>query len=216
MRLYKYIPRQFSDGFIRHGAIKIGTLYEYRKTENYNPAIADADEGSFYTEFELPGGGEVDLGRTTPEADFFRKHLLRPDQQFSNVKMVLADGARIISRSNSEDLYVFCCSAQFSASTMAEFGCDACIEISNAHAFVNAVSHAIRHKASLLGFGQVHYLSKTTHYRTPHQLHPAVMKDQKYAYQCEWRALWAPTTPIVGPLFIRARRAASYCTRYQP
>lgn len=216
MRLYKYISKQFADAFARRGAIKIGTLYEYRNTEKYNSAVADKDEGSFQTEFELLGGGEVDLGGTTPEADFFRKHVLRPGQQASNVKIVMEDGARIISRSNSEDLYVLCCSTHFSRDVMVEFGCNACVEISDAQAFVNAVSHTIRHQARLVGFGQVHYLEKTKPYTEPHQLHPAVMKDPKYAYQCEWRSLWAPIKPIKGPLFIHASKAASYCSWYAP
>lgn len=53
MRLYKYVPRKFSEAFLRKGAIKIGTLYEYRQAEKYNAAVADLDEGAYHTELEL-------------------------------------------------------------------------------------------------------------------------------------------------------------------
>lgn len=216
MRIYKYLPKRFAEPFARQGAIKIGTLYEYRDTERYNAAVADQDEGASHTKLELQGGGEVDLSKQSPEADFFRKYILTPEQQHVGLRMVLGDGARLIVSSNSEDLYVFCASTVFSLTTMAEFESDACIEISNALSFVKALSHTIRHKARLLACAEVKYLARTTDYTAPHQLHPAVMKDPQYEYQREWRALWQPIKPINGSLFVESPRAAAYCSRYVP
>ena len=142
------------------------------------------------TELSLPGGGEVDLSKPSPEAEYFRRHVLRPDQQhINNVKIVLEDGAKLISHSHSPDLYIYCMSSEYDERIMKEFGCDACVEITNVEAFLKVVSRKIRHKAKFDGLGQIQYKDKHTHYLKPHRIHPAVMKDPSYEYQKEWRAL---------------------------
>ncbi|MBQ0714438.1 MAG: hypothetical protein KBT56_04645, partial [Paraperlucidibaca sp.] len=83
MRLFKYLPKEYLKAFFRTGSLKLGTLYEYRKVEVYGTVIGDQDEGLHKTELFLPGGGEIELASASPEADFFRKHVLRPDQQDS-------------------------------------------------------------------------------------------------------------------------------------
>ena len=86
MHLFKYLPKKYLEAFLHRGSIKIGTLYEYRKTEQYGTVVGDLDEGLHKTELFIPGGGEVDLSKTTPEAEFFRQHVLRPDQRDSKVR----------------------------------------------------------------------------------------------------------------------------------
>lgn len=214
VRLYKYLPKKYLEAFVSRGSLKIGTLYEYRKTEQYGNVIGDKNEGLHKTELSLAGGGEIDLGIYSLEAEFFRRHILRPDQQATNVKIVLADGARLISHTNSPDLYIYCMSSKYDPKVMDQFGCDACLEIVNPMGFFRAITHRIRHKARFDGFGPVRYMSKDTHYTRPHQIHPAIMKDPEFVYQNEWRAIWVPTKTLREPLFVDVPRAIGYCRPY--
>lgn len=212
--LYKYLPKKYLEAFLSRGSLKIGTLYEYRKTEAYGEVIGDKNEGLHKTELFLPGGGEIDLASASPEAEYFRKHVLRPDQRDAKVKIILENGARLIAHSNSEDLYIYCMTSEYSPGVMKEFGCDACLEIFRPREFFNAISRKIRHKAKFNGLDPIQYMNKTTHYKSPHTIHPAVMKDIEYEYQKEWRAIWIPDKSRREPLYINVPRAIRHCRPY--
>jgi hypothetical protein len=199
------------DAFFRRGSMKIGTLHEYRQVEQYGKVIGDQHEGLHITEFSLSGGGEVDLSKNTPEADFFRKHVMRPDQQNSNVKLVFQDGARIMVHSSSVDLYIYCMTSEFNHKVMSLFKCDACMEITNPTAFFHAISRKIRHQGKLDGWVAIQYASKETHYTKPHQHNPAVLKDLNFSYQKEWRAIWVPQKTKVQPIYIDVPKAIRHC-----
>jgi hypothetical protein len=216
MRLFKYMPKKYLDAFFRYGSLKIGTLYEYRKVEHYGNVIGDKNEGLHKTELSLTGGGEIDLASNSFEADFFRKHVLRPDQQDSKVKIVLANGARLISQTNSPDLYIYCLTSEYSPDVMRQFGCDSCMEIINPVAFFSAISHRIRHRGKFEDCGAMRYTSKDTHYTKPHHLHPAIMKDVEFSCQKEWRAIWTPYKEPKTPLFVGVPKAVRHCRTYAP
>lgn len=214
--LYKFLPKRYLEAFLNRGCLKIGTLYEYRKIEDYGNVIGDKNEGLHKTELFLPGGGEIDLASNSLEAEYFRKHVLRPDQQDAKVKIVLEDGARLIAHSNSQDLYIYCMSSEYNPSVMKEFGCDACLEIFRPNEFFEAISRKIRHKAEFNELGPIKYMDKTTHYSQPHTIHPAAMKDVEYDYQNEWRAIWVPEKAPRQPLFINVPRAIRHCRPHAP
>lgn len=214
--LYKYLPMRYLEAFLTRGSLKIGTLHEYRQTEAYGHVIGDRNEGLHKTELYLEGGGEIDLTSKSPEAEYFRKHVLRPDQQDSKVKIILEDGARLVAHSNSQDLYIYCMTSEYSPAAMKEFGCGACLQIVRPNEFFEAISRKIRHRATFNGLGPIKYLNKTTHYTQPHTLHPAVMKDLEYEYQKEWRAVWVPQKAPRHPLFINVPRAIRHCRAYEP
>ncbi|MGB7478895.1 MAG: hypothetical protein WA924_01075 [Burkholderiaceae bacterium] len=182
--------------------------------EHYGSVIGDKNEGLHKTELSLAGGGEIDLAGNSPEATFFRKHVLRPDQRDSKVKIVLEDGARLIAHSNSPDLYIYCLTSEYNPGVMKQFGCDGCMEIINPVAFFSAVSHRIRHRGRFDGCGAVQYMSKDTHYTKPHYLHPAIMKDVEFSYQKEWRAIWIPNKEPKRPLFVQVPKAVKHCRVY--
>lgn len=209
--LYKYLPKKYLEAFLRHGSLKIGTLYEYRKTEDYGDVVGDKNEGLHKTELALAGGGEIDLATSSPEAEYFRTHVLRPDQHHRKPKIIMADGARLVAHTNSPDLYIYCMTSEYSDAVMKEFGCDACLEIIHPAEFFTAISHVIRHKGRFDGLGPITYSDKTTNYLKPHQIHPAVMKDTHYEYQKEWRAIWVPRKEPRKPLFIDVPRAVRHC-----
>lgn len=214
--LYKYILKQYLQAFLSRGSLKIGTLHDYRKTESYGDVIGDKNEGLHKTELFLKGGGEIDLASNSPESEYFRKHVLQPEQRDAKVKIILEDGARLIAHSNSPDLYIYCVSSEYSPTVMKEFGCDACLQIFRPYEFFDAISRKIRHQAVFNGLGPVTYLNKTTHYTQPHTLHPAVMKDPEYEYQKEWRSIWVPKKTNNQPLILNVPKAIRHCRAHPP
>lgn len=214
--LYKYLPKRYLEAFLARGSLKIGTLHEYRQTKAYGHVIGDKNEGLHKTELFLEGGGEIDLASNSQEAEYFRKHVLRPDQHDAIGKIILADGARLVAHGNSQDLYIYCMTSEYSPTVMKEFGCDSCLELVRPNEFCEAISRKIRHRAMFNGLGPISYQNKTTHYTRPHTLHPAVMKDLEYEYQKEWRAIWIPEKAPEKPLFINVPRAIRHCRPYAP
>lgn len=212
MRFFKYMPRRYLEAFFRRGSIKIGSLYEYRKTEHYGNVVGDKNEGLHMTELSFEGDREIDLAEDCPEANFFKKNILRPDQQgIKNVSIKIESGTRLIALSHSSDRYIYCMSSEYNPQVMKQFGCDACMEIINPEAFFSALSRRIRHQGNFDGCFDVQYMSKLTHYTMPHKLHPAIMKEVEFAYQKELRAIWAPHKPLSQPIFINVPKAVRHC-----
>ncbi|ELP1261509.1 hypothetical protein QWS64_002861 [Escherichia coli] len=212
MPLFKYIKKEHLDAFFSRGSLKIGSLYEYRKVEQYGTAIGDNKEGVYETVLDRTGGYQIDLSEDTPEANFFKA---RFDIKGPGIKIVMGNGAKIISSDHSPDVYIFCVTTEFNLDAMRAFGCDSCIEITRPELFFNAISKTIRHKASFEGGHPVTYGDKTTSYMRPHPVHPALMKSEEYSYQKEYRGIWTPNKQINSPLYINAPRAIRACRVYK-
>ena len=216
MSLFKYMPKRYLEAYMAKGSLKIGTLYEYRQVEKYGHVIGDKNEGLHKTELFLPNGGEIQSTSNTPEGIFIRQHLLNPEQQDMNFRMILEKGARIIAESHSQDLFVYCITSEFNPEVMKEFGCDSCLEITRPEEFFHAISRKIRHTAKFEGCFSITYASKLTHYSKPHEIHPATMKDTEYEYQKECRAIWIPHKASCNPIFVDVPRAIRFCRPIYP
>ncbi len=217
MSLYKYLPKKYFEDFFGRGSLKIGTLYEYRNTEQYGSVIGDLDEGVRKTELNLNKGAEIDLGSKTSEAEFVRNVLKAPIQQSSNMKIVcLVDGYNLISEEHSPDLYIYCMTGDYDENVMRQFGCDSCIEIVKPIEFFDEISHRIRHMGKFYGVIPIQYMSKKVPYTNPNLVHPALFKDSIFGYQAEFRAIWTTTKTSPKPLFIDVPRAIRYCRPYAP
>ncbi len=204
MTLYKYINKKYLDDIFIHGRIKIGTLYEYRKEEELGLIVGDKEEGQHNTTLGGDEALEIDLGQNTLEAEYFRNHVLRPDQRHSKVKIIMEKGAKLIANTNSPNYYIFCMTSKYSEEVMKEFECDACIEIFNPEHFFKIISRVIRHKATFDGAYEITYGNKTTDHLNPHTVHPAILKDERYINQEEVRAIWVPKKEPKGSLFVKS------------
>jgi hypothetical protein len=78
---------------------------------------------------------------------------------------------------------------------MAEMGYDTIVRIRDAEAFVRAVSNSLakveRVRPGVLA--RVQYCGRAQMVDEP-GLPAEIVKDARYAHQCEWRAIW-PTVP---------------------
>ncbi len=212
MALFKYIKKEHLDAFFSKGSLKIGSLYEYRKVEQYGDVVGDIKEGINETVFERPETYEIDLSDQSPESNFFRE---RFDIKGPGIKILMPAGSKIISRDHSPDFYIYCVTTEFSIDAMNAFGCDSCIEIINPELFLHSISKKIRHKASFEGGAPVTYCNKVTNYSSPPPAHPALMKSIEYSYQKEFRWLWRPNKEIKSPIYIDVPKSVRACRIYR-
>ncbi|HBC3454388.1 TPA: hypothetical protein KDY47_003241 [Vibrio parahaemolyticus] len=214
MTLYKYVKKEHLDAFFTKGSVKIGSLYEYRKEEQYGTVIGDKEEGYYETELSKSGTYEINLGDNSPESTFIRQYLSRPGQKNVDKKIIMSDGATFTVGTHSQDLYIYCVTNEFNRQVMEDFGCDSCIEIHNPEVFFKALSRKIRHKADFDIVTGITYGNKHTHYTSPHNIHPALKKSSNFASQKEVRAIWIPRKEIKAPLFFDAPKAIRACRVY--
>ncbi|WP_336242100.1 hypothetical protein [Enterobacter cloacae] len=209
MPLYKYIKKKDLLSFFSTGSLKIGTMYDYRKVETYGSVIGDQKEGYYETVLSKPEAFKFNLATDSAESRLFKGFF--GSEPNPDVELSFSAGTELIIRDNSPDLYLYCMSKEFNYDVMKQFECDCCIVIENPTAFIKEVSRVIRHKAEYIGINSVVYGNKRTHYTTPHDVHPSLMKEEIYAPQKEVRAAWIPKGQIQGPLFVNVRKAIKYC-----
>ena len=214
--LYKYIKREHLVSFFKNGLLKIGTLYEYRDEEELGSTIGDEDEGVIITTLNLPETGVVDLGKNTPETDYFKKHFnLHPQMYEKHIKLHMGPGVKFNATSESQDYYIYCASALYDKAVMEDFECDSCIEILDTRKFFREITKKLKFKAEYEGLYNIDYDSITKSYKTPHTTHPALLKDLEYQNQVEVRALWQPKTKPKGSLYINVPKARKFCKEYK-
>jgi hypothetical protein len=216
MALYKYMMKEHLRAFMARGSLKIGTLYEYRETENYGPVIGDAQEGNQTTAFEIPSGGTVNLMDDSPEAVFLREYFPGINGARRDMHIEFEEGCEFHFNNASPNLFIYCTTSRFDADVMKEFGYDACLEIVNTGKFLQEVTRKIRHHGSFNEQLRIVYAERTTTWKKPHLEHPATMKALEYSYQNEVRAIWTPIKVGCEPLFVDVPRAVKYCRPYLP
>ena len=154
-RLYKYTMAHYAKDMIEHGRFRLGTLYEYRLVEKHGIAVGDADEGTHKTILDAKTPTSFSLQDGSPEAKYFHRHILREDQKNKDVRIVMESGAKLISNTSSEDLYIYSTSLMFDPNAMLEFRYDSCVLIEQPDRFFHALSRSLRHIARFIGFSPV-------------------------------------------------------------
>ncbi|HGD3335382.1 TPA: hypothetical protein ACI4B1_000636 [Enterobacter hormaechei] len=210
MVLYKYMKRKDLLAFLAKGTVRIGTLYDYRKEEEYGGAIGDESEGVYETVLDRGGDYIVNPLHDTPEAEFCRNAFkIEKDTNFPVIEM--QGDAKIIHRSMSPNVYIYCTTLTYDRTAMEEFGYDSCLEIFRPDIFINELTRKLRKKAKYICTSKILYSEKSTSYKEPLDMHPSLVKSKKYTYQCEARSLWAPRDEIQGPIILDVRRAIMAC-----
>lgn len=170
--LYKYIPAQYVDDFVRRGEILFRSLSYFRDYEDQ--IRGDEYEG---TKLHRPEQGlEITLVKTQE-------------------KIVLPHSFE--SAANEDDIFVFCLSTVLSAELAAQFNAGVCIEIYRPANFISKIRAALARRASIkdkrLVLGEVKYYAKEdppiVDWALPERI--AMSKLQTYALQHEYRITFA-------------------------
>jgi hypothetical protein len=171
--LYKYIPSQYVDAFVRRGEVLFRALSYFRDYEDEH-VRGDEFEG---TKLHRPSTGlEITLTKTQEKITL--PHTFE-------------------SSANEDDIYVFCLSTVLSSALAAEFKTSACIEIHRPAKFLSEVRAALARRASIkskmLVHGEVKYYSKEeppiVDWALPDKI--AMSKLRRYESQNEYRIAFA-------------------------
>ena len=183
--VYKYLPEQHAKSLIREGKIRIGTLYDFRKTEEYGGEIGDENEG---INIEYSDDQEIKRGDELNPLESSAIHAGPGMLVFNNY---------IEKKHVSENLYLYCVSLIYDIDVLNGLNrdfpdghYDACVKIENPKDFMEDISQALKSKANFIGCVPCSYRQRSFHYSEETQ-HPATLKDPKYSYQKEIRFMWA-------------------------
>ena len=201
--LFKYMRKQHARLLLNDGKVRVGTLHEYRDTEAHGCVIGDDTEGT--KNLFLDGHGETWTPASIPA---FAKTFFELGHESS----VTLEGIRLQVPQESPDFYLFCASSEFNEHALREFGYDACVSIDDPQRFFAAISHRLRHKASLEGVFHCQYRDRDAPHDSDDGTHPALIKHPKYKDQHEVRALWRPQKESVRPVIIESRKAMQCCS----
>ncbi len=186
MHQYKYLKPEHAEGLMHNGAIRIGTLYEYRESEDER---ADKLEGS--RQYKM-SGSRVDTANETSEAQYLRM------QGFNNCVFENShpNGAIAITERVSKDCYIYCTSKKFDENNLNKFG-GACIRIDRPNEFFSMVGLSLRQQGYVLGdfeVAEIIYCARDKVYNysedVPQDIPGWQVKPSIFSPEQEIRTMW--------------------------
>jgi hypothetical protein len=211
MHLYKYLPPVWAEKMLRDGAVRIGTLYDFRRIEALDSERGDQHEG---VRISLTDGepGIVE-GKDLPW--FVRESLKVPP----NVKIMFDKGAVLNVHQNSPDAYVYCTCSTYDKSLLELFG-GACVKINDSSRFFHALTqaldgwneHGIR-RISGFRLSPCEYGDREQTWPNVVSYDPVFRKPVRYSHQCEVRAVWTTPAMSIGPLNLVVPGIRRWCER---
>lgn len=217
MRIFKYGKKQNLMGLLGMGALRIGTLSDYRKGEHAK-GISDALEGTkeIVNKIDKLNISGKDWG----------------DQEKKSAEMLLKFGMHVAPGANMTmvnstivkkfelDAFVFCFSIEENPSrrTMRQFeGADFCVEIIEVDGFFNELQSIIAKVSGahrVIPPQAVNYKDRNEIYNgKDFGLHPGLIKELSFSPQNEGRILWEyePGNQTYQPFISGHWRLGSYC-----
>jgi hypothetical protein len=132
VRVFKYTKEIYALAMLEKGSIRLGTLYEYRASENEQ--IQDVEEGIFYGQQHY----EHHIGPLTGIA----KELF----DAGSVEGIEYTDVSFEKRIEVPNVNIYCTTLEGSQKVMEEFEAEACIEIFDYESFVRAIVVALMRK----------------------------------------------------------------------
>jgi hypothetical protein len=211
VELYKYCRETHLRSLEENGALRLGTLSDYRKTDRYGELTADEREGT-----KKLGGSIVELNAHNAHMYPGLAGLIKVKGEGKFRQLTVKN-----STVQSRDLLVFSTSARYSEEAHKKWleseGYDACYRITSARLFFRAVTEALGPQYGFLGFGRVIYAEEFDIAAIQAAVHPALVKrHSRYIEQDEVRTLWKPTDgKNVEPVLLDASSANLYVVRHR-
>lgn len=195
------------------GTVRIGTLHEYRNIELHGTEVGDHGEGTKQTICIDSAHSPEDIANHPVLSSFIRAE---PGAtiNISNVQFRLQE--------ISSDYYVYSMSEAYDPDIAKNLDCDACIIIKQPLLFLSSIDKCLRGIAKLKNeflLERCQYASRTQLFsgqhrifpNIAHQSHPALIKENKYYYQREIRAIWEPIDTGIQPMILTCPDIAEYC-----
>jgi hypothetical protein len=213
--LYKYLKREHARAWLTKGEIRIGTFSGFRKVEDLAEDIGDSEEGKRLL-WQRPD--IVDTSR--PET---MERIPKNAVVVSGGGRAVFHGTRFEDMRITVDYYMLSLSTEFSEEAMRKMDpeYDTCVRIDDPRSFFTELTRTL-HRAGisskLLGVEPCVYRDRTIHISDPDaKVSVQLLKDPRYAYQNEVRAIWeprrreSPSTTLTA-LNVLSPEAARFCS----
>jgi len=196
---------------VHEGAVRVGTLYDFRRIEALDSERGDRDEG---VRVSLTDGAPgIMEGKDLPW--FVRETLpISP-----HVKYQFEAGAVLNVHQSSPDAYVYCTCSTFERTLMARFG-GACVRITDTTRFFHAITRVLDGWSPdgircISGFRLAPCVYAEREQTWPHvtQYDPVFRKPLKYSHQSEVRAVWTTPAASIGPRNLVVTEIQPWCER---
>lgn len=214
--MYRYSEKRYNEATVTNGEIRIGTLYDFRKTE-HKQKIQDPKEGKkavTLTIENLDGKSIDDMVRENSE------HLAQFGASLPMSGTGSIERVQHLKSFNAPDCFILCTSKYKSAQTMAEFeGADSCIEIVNIDSFYKYLTMALKKKTGInlefQGIHEIKYQNREEKWNGNNfGIDPILIKEEEFTQQGELRAIWKPLYKVeIEPIIITDIRIAKRCKR---
>jgi hypothetical protein len=214
VKAYKYFDSALRTKILEEGSFRIGTLYDYRKTEAHGAEIGDSREGKIGAHSHVLSWSSSNPRITNEHASSFVRGNAVVFGEGSSISFgpggAIEFGANGVALRNvglrSElqvlDLYVFSFSLAASNDLMRRMGYGACFEISDIDEFLRQLPPP--NGARLAGWAAVSYQPREMHFEAAKRTNPALIKEPVFSYQQEFRAIWEPSTRPIQAAFVQA------------
>lgn len=204
--LYKYIKRCHANSLLNEGILRIGTLYDYRKTEKYGTVIGDNEEGisRIYDDVNYDFSKPEELPPIAHEVFNIKPHL----------KNSYAKNFRIIVNRQSINYYLYCMSEIAERTLLDDFGCDCILEIVQPLDFIHSINNELNKLSKIKGkvfiMKCIYRESLMDHANLKSKISPCLLKEKTLKNQREVRAIWTPQDANIEPIMISCKNAKQY------
>jgi hypothetical protein len=209
-KLFKFLTLKYARALCDRGAIRIGTLYEYRNQEHHGHGVLDIGEGTLRHSETVVSATLSQMTGYTQNAAFKGS---APDFKIRN--------ATIVTSIAIQDRFMYCLSLSPSWEAVIDPSYTACVEIFNVVDFLRGIQNFLIRAhlvTSQVGCGAVVYAGRDhkTFTEGSHQsggppAHIALLKPVEYRNQREFRFMFEPTSFPIEPKIGKNPALSKHC-----
>lgn len=212
-RLYKFMKPEHAEILCQRSRVRYGTIYDFRKQENYGHGVLDTEEGLIRYSEHVTQATSNQLG--APLQGFFGSR---------NATLTNCSFSSIISTEPDQWLYCFSLTDSWEANIDPAY--TVCVEIFDPEGFIMALTEKIARTGAIEAFfhhAPVEYrerefsiVNENGVFSEPPPNRLGVIKPLRYADQKEYRVLYVPKKQglILEPFCVRISGIPRYRRRH--
>lgn len=208
--IFRYSPQRYSDSLMALGNVRIGTLYDFRRSE-HRAGIADPQEGKKSVVHHISKWTDKDVGSID--------HKALAEFRFANFEgstNVNVENVTMEQHFDLPDCYIHCTSLEYSNEAMTSLdGADSCVKIIAVNSFYRRLTATLSLHAPVrfAGLQAVKYRERVERWNgVDWGDHPALIKELDFKTQVEIRAIWLPLRKgAISPIVINDCELIKFC-----